>query len=197
MGTANLGIMYTCKNEKMDIKTYVDSLFSVDKIKGRSNTGYVTYLNGGPVIWKSRLQKTVADSPNAAEYIALHEAATASVGLYNMMNETGIMVEKMCKLFEDNDGARRLAMHGMGQKKARHLNSKYHKVQELCEKGEITIMRVATVDQPADLLTKGSHSCKQHLYLLEKLGVVNQAWYAWFKGVVSREPLCHIWYLGP
>ncbi len=171
VGTVNLGIMYKNNNEIMDIRTYVDSSFSVDKVKGRSNTRYVTYLNGGPVIWRSRLQKTVADSPNTAEYIALHEAATASVGLYNMVNEIGIKVEKRCKLFEGNDGARRLAMHGMGQKKARHLSSKYHKVQELCEKGEVIILRVATEDQPTDLLTKGSHSCKQYSYLLEMLGV--------------------------
>ncbi len=62
-------------------------------------------------------------------------------------------------------------MHGMGQKKARHLSSKYHKVQELCEKGEVIILRVATEYQPTDLLTKGSHSCKQYSYLLEMLGV--------------------------
>ncbi len=117
----------------------------------------------------------MADSPSAAEYIALHEAATESVCLYNMISEIGIKVEKQCKLFEDNDGTRRLAMHGMGQKKARHLSSKYHKVQELCEKGKAIILRVATEDQPADLLTKGSRSSKQYSYLLEKLGVVNQA----------------------
>ncbi len=74
-GTVDMGMDYKPNSGMMDIKTYVDSSFSVDRLKGRSNTGCITYLHGGPVIWKSRLQKTVADFPNAAEYIALHETA--------------------------------------------------------------------------------------------------------------------------
>ncbi len=97
------------------------------------------------------------------------------MGFHNLVSEVGIKIEKQCKLFEDNDGARRLAIHGMGQKKARHLNLKYHKVQELCAIGSVKVLRVPTEDQPADLLTKGSHSSKQHSHLLEKLGIMNRA----------------------
>ncbi len=161
-GTVDLGIKYKPNNKIMNIMTYVDSSFSVDRLKGRSNTGYITYLNGGPVIWKSRLQKTVADSPNTAEYIALHEAAVASVGLHNLVNELGIKIEDTCELFEDNDGSRRLAMSGMGQKKARHRQTKYHYVQELFREGRVKVLRVSTGDQPADLLTKGTHIGKLH-----------------------------------
>ncbi len=79
-----------------------------------------------------------------AEYIALHEAAVSSVGLHNLVNEVGIKIEDTCELFEDNDGARRLAMSGMGQKKARHLQTKHHYIQELCREGRVKVLRVST-----------------------------------------------------
>ncbi len=75
-------------------------------------------------------------------------------------------------LYEDNDGVRRLAKSGMGNKKARNLSMKFHFVQDLCNKGKIDIVRMAGKEQPADILTKGSHTVKKFTYLREKLGVV-------------------------
>ncbi len=49
---------------------------------------------------------------------------------------------------------------------------KLHYVQDLCEKGVIDVVRLAGKDQPADLLTKGSHKIKEFTYLRERLGVV-------------------------
>ncbi len=118
-------------------------------------------MAGGAVTWRSHLQPTVADSPNTAEYIGLHEAAVTSMG-HEVTPPT---------LHEDNDGCRRLAIAGMGQKRARHLEAKYHYVQELCEKGSVKVVRVETKDQPADLLTKGRHTAKEQTHLMDKLGV--------------------------
>ncbi len=174
-GTKNLGLWYRPRSEGAKVETYVDSSFAADNNKGKSITGYIVYVNGGPIAWKSHLQDTVADSPNASEYIALYEAAKESVSLHNLLNKAGLKLEGTCLVHEDNDGSRRLAMCGMGQKKARHLDTKYHYVQELCKLGKVKVARVATKDQPADLLTKGSHTGKTHEHLLKKLGVVNQA----------------------
>ncbi len=78
-------------------------------------------------------------------------------------------------IYEDNDGSRRLAMNGMGQKKARHLETKHHYVQELCRLNRVKVVRIPTGEQPADLLTKGSHTGKMHSQLMVKLGVMNHA----------------------
>ncbi len=174
-GTKELGLRYKPNEGALELETFVDSSFAADKRRGRSVTGFVTYLNGGVIIWKSRLQDTVADSPNAAEYIALYDSAKAKMGLRYLFEVIGERVEGSCTIHEDNNGARRLAMDGMGQKKCRHLPIKYHFIQELCKTKEIKIVRVSTAEQQADLLTKGSHSSKSHLFLRCKLGVVNQA----------------------
>ncbi|MCP4317758.1 MAG: Ty1/Copia family ribonuclease HI [Hyphomicrobiales bacterium] len=169
-GTRDVGIKYTRMGGKLSIDTYVDAGYGIDTKRGRSITGYVSHIAGGAVAWRSHLQPTVADSPNAAEYIGLHEAAVTSIGLFNLMKQMDCKVNPPT-LHEDNDGCRRLAVAGMGQKRARHLEVKYHYVQELCTRGLIIVARVGTCDQPADILTKGRHTANEHAHLLENLGV--------------------------
>ncbi len=70
-----------------------------------------------PVYWKSQLQPTVSDFPNAAEYIGLREAGIAAMGVKNLPNEIGLETGPPT-LHEDNDEARRLASDGLEQKKA-------------------------------------------------------------------------------
>ncbi len=102
----------------------------------------------------------------------MYEAAVATVGVQNLIRDYGIQVRHPPTLYEDNDGVRRLAKSGMGNKRARHLSMKFHFVQDLCDKGKIDIVRMAGKEQPADLLTKGSHTVKAFTYLREKLGVI-------------------------
>ncbi len=168
--TRGVGIKYSKMDGAPSIDTYVDAGYGTDKKKGRSITGYVAHVAGGAVTWRSHLQPTVADSPNAAEYISLHEAAVASMGLVNLLGQMGHKTDPPVP-YEDNDGCRRLAVAGMGQKRARHLEIKYHYVQELCEKRLIRIKRVGTGDQAADLLTKGRHTANEHRHLMNRLGV--------------------------
>ncbi len=68
-GTKKLGIAYHKVEGNLHLDTYVDSSYGTDPKKGRSTTSYVTYIAGGPTVWKSYLQSTVADSIHVAEYI--------------------------------------------------------------------------------------------------------------------------------
>ncbi len=101
----------------------------------------------------------------------MYEAVVATMGVKNLLAELGVDLRTPV-IYEDNDGVIRLAMSGMGQKKARHLDVKHHLVQDMCRKGEIQVLRLPGVDQPADLLTKGSHTAESHSFLRGKLGVV-------------------------
>ncbi len=170
-GSRDAHIKYTGCREPLAVETHVDTSYASDPVRRRSITGYVIHLGGGPVMWRSHLQSTVVDSPNAAEYVGVYEAAVASMGIKNLLEELGINTSTP-QIYEDNDGARRLATSGMGQKRARHLDIKHHFVQDLCRDGKVEVVRLPGEDQPADLLTKGSHTSKVHAYLREKLGVM-------------------------
>ena len=54
---------------------YTDIDWAGDKECRHSVSGYIMYLLGVAVLWKSRLQRTVALSSTEAEYYALSEAA--------------------------------------------------------------------------------------------------------------------------
>ncbi len=96
------------------------------------------------------------------------------MGFKNLLEELGVN-SGIPVVYEDNDGARRLAASGMGQKRARHLDIKHHFVQDLCRDGKVEIIRLPGEDQPVDLLTKGSHGAKSHAYLRRCLGVMTSA----------------------
>ncbi|MCP3667564.1 MAG: hypothetical protein GY696_34570 [Gammaproteobacteria bacterium] len=170
-GTAHGHLRYERGVRDPTLTTYVDASYGVDPKRGRSISGYAAHLGTGPIYWRSHLQPTVADSPNTAEYIALNEAAKSAVGTHNLLTEMGTDLPAPL-LLEDNDGARRLAAAGMGQKKARHLQNNHHYVQELCKKGRITIDRLDGANQPADLLTEGTHTARTWEHLLARLGVM-------------------------
>ncbi len=144
-------------------------------MRRRSITGYIVCLAGAPIAWRSHLQDAVADSPNVTEYIGIFDAATATLGIQNLLVEIGMDV-KTPIIYEDNDGARRLATDGMGKKKARHIEMKYHVIQDICREGKVSIKRLPGKNQPADLLTKGTQSIKTHRHLWNGVGLVNPAW---------------------
>ncbi len=72
--TETYHLRYEREVKNLSLVTCVDASYAVDPKRGRSITGYVTHLGTGPVFWRNHLQSTVADSPNADEYIAIYEA---------------------------------------------------------------------------------------------------------------------------
>ena len=77
-GTLNRGIIYT-PTSSFSVDCYCDSDFvglfgrelSNDPICAKSCTGYVITLSGCPLLWVSKLQRTIALSTMEAEYTAL------------------------------------------------------------------------------------------------------------------------------
>ena len=62
-------------NGDWSLKVYTDSDWAGDKNNRRNDSGYVLFLKGVPILWKSKLQKSVSLSSSEAEYYALSEAA--------------------------------------------------------------------------------------------------------------------------
>ncbi|KAK9043187.1 hypothetical protein V6N11_071534 [Hibiscus sabdariffa] len=95
-----------CK-EELDIKGYTDASFQTDKDDSRSQSGFVLYLNGAVVSWKSSKQDIVDDSTTEAEYIAASEAAKEAVWIKKFISELGVVpsISDAVELYCDNNGA--------------------------------------------------------------------------------------------
>jgi hypothetical protein len=53
----------------------VNASYASDPEGAKSTTGFVFFMGGGPILWKSHLQPTVAKATGASEYVAVSECA--------------------------------------------------------------------------------------------------------------------------
>jgi hypothetical protein len=65
--------------EELVVKGYSNASFQIDADDSKSQSGFVFYLNGGAVSWKSSKQDTVVDWTTEVEYIAASEAVKKAV----------------------------------------------------------------------------------------------------------------------
>jgi hypothetical protein len=98
--------------------------------------------------WTSKMQTEIAPPTEEAEYIAL-----TVLPIIWLLEEAGyqdipILPKVHCKVFEDNEGAIKIANVPKIRPRAKHLNIKYSE-----ERG-ISIYHTRTEDQMADIFTK-------------------------------------------
>lgn len=67
-GTIGFLLCYNGKTED-GLVGYCDSDYAGDLMKGKSTSGYIFMLYGGPIAWSSSLQRVTALSSLEAEYI--------------------------------------------------------------------------------------------------------------------------------
>lgn len=69
-GTNTLGLYYSKTPNLHQSITYCDADFAANPTDNKSRTGYVLFVNGGPVIWSSQKQSITATSTTETEYVA-------------------------------------------------------------------------------------------------------------------------------
>ncbi|KAL0448521.1 UNVERIFIED_CONTAM: Retrovirus-related Pol polyprotein from transposon TNT 1-94 [Sesamum latifolium] len=73
------------------LEGYNYASFQSNDDDAKSQSGFVSKLNGGMLAWKSSKQDTSADSTTEAEYIAASEAAKEVVWMKNYIQELGVV----------------------------------------------------------------------------------------------------------
>jgi hypothetical protein len=155
-GTKALGITY---RGGMDLypRLFSDASFASDPDSRRSVSGYVSYVGGGPVSWKSKVQSTVALSTCESEYIALCAAAQEAVHLKSLFSELVPVVNgggTTVVVFEDNKATIDISKNPCLHEKQKHVDVKYHYVRECVLESRIRIQYLRTDLMLADVLTK-------------------------------------------
>lgn len=120
----------------------------------KSTTGYVFFLNGGPVSWASKVQPTVALSSAEAEYMAAAAAAQEAVWLRALLGELGFPQSAATVIFEDNQACIAMTKNPVFHKRSKHIDIRHHFVRERVLSGEISLVHCGTSDMVADVLTK-------------------------------------------
>lgn len=135
------------------IEGFTDADFAGDKLDRKSTTGYLFKIFGGLVSWSSKKQSRVADSSCEAEFVALHAGSQEACWFRYLMQDMGIKVG-IVTINEDNQSAIRSASAIGNMRRLKHMDVKYHSVQERIEMEEINVKYIPSEDQVADGFTK-------------------------------------------
>ena len=112
-------------------------------------------LAGAAITWKSTKQSIIAQSSMEAEYIALAEAAKEIEWLRKLQVEINPTAAKTpTTIFEDNQSTINLSKNPIHSNRSKHIDVRYHKVQELVANKIINVEYKQTSEMVADIMTK-------------------------------------------
>jgi hypothetical protein len=158
LDTKEWGLKIEPKLEGQDwhIIVFCDSDYAGDKEKRISVTGFVVYLLGVPISWKSKAQRSVTLSSSEAEFVALSEAAKEIKFVVQVLLSMGIPVKIPIIVRVDNVGAIFMAENVTTSTRTKHVDVRYHFVREFVEEGFIKIIFVGTKNNDLDIFTKNT-----------------------------------------
>ena len=135
---------------------YTDSDFQSDRDSRKSTSGSVFTLGGRAIVWRSIKQSSIADSTMEAEYIAACEAAKEAVWLKKFFADLEVVpdIDKPLVLYCDNSGAVANSKEPRSHKRGKHIERKYHLIQEIVNREDVIVTKIATLDNLADPFTK-------------------------------------------
>ncbi|KAL5565857.1 hypothetical protein UlMin_029021 [Ulmus minor] len=159
-GASDVGLLYKrCESASAKLVGYVDADFAGDLDKRRSLTGYVFTLFGCTVSWKAQLQPVVALSTTEAEYIAATEGVKEAMWLKGLVGELGCVHDKV-EVFCDNQSSIHLTKNQMFHERTKHIDIKLHFIRDVVSRGIVTVEKIHTDENPADMLTKADQGAK-------------------------------------
>jgi len=136
------------------VLAYSDSNFGGDKETRISTAGFILYLMGVPISWRSKGQKSVTLSSSEAEYVALSEAAKEIKFVYQLLTGMGMKVKLPIVVHVDNLGAIFMSENVSVSQRTKHVDIRYRFIQEFVLDGFIKVIFVKTENNDSDIFTK-------------------------------------------
>ncbi|KAK9134561.1 hypothetical protein Syun_013891 [Stephania yunnanensis] len=151
-GTSKMSLCFG--GSKPTLEGYTDSDMAGDLDGRKSTSGYVFTFAGGAVSWQSKLQKCVALSTTEAEYIAITEASKEMLWLKRFLQELGLKQEDGYAVNCDSQSALDLSKNATYHCRTKHIDIRYHWIREVVNDHEMSLKKIHTDKNPADMLTK-------------------------------------------
>ena len=133
---------------------FSDSDYGTDPVKRISISGYVLYLMGVPICWRSKGQKSITLSSTEAEYIAMSECAKEIKFVHQLLTSMGIVVKSPIVVRVDNIGAIFMGENISISQRTKHVDIRAKFVTEMIIDGFLKVIFVKSEENDADLFTK-------------------------------------------
>jgi hypothetical protein len=154
VGTQDYGIIFG-PNEPLGLVGYTDLDCAGCLDTRKSTSGYIFKFGNGTISWRSKLQDCTVTNTTEAEYVVASDAAKEALWLERLA-----CTFRQCKLkwvptvFSDNQGAVTLAKNPVHQNASKHIEVRYHFVRDCTTKVLLSLEKVFTTDNVADVMTK-------------------------------------------
>lgn len=156
------------KGAKARITVYVDADHAHDKVTRRSVTGIILFVNGTPVKWISKRQKTVETSTYGSELVAARIATEAILEYRYNLRMLGVDIDGPALMLGDNKSVILNTTVPSSMLNKKHVACNYHRVREAVAAKVLRFVHVDTDKNLADILTKPLGKA-QHQKLMNRL----------------------------
>ena len=170
-GTINNGLRYTAGS--VTLHGYTDADWAGSVVDRKSTSGRCFTLGFALISWMSRKQKSVALSTAEAKYIAAGMACCEAVWLQKLFSELFGHVLDASIILCDNQSGIRLLDNPMFHDRSKHIDTSYHFIRDMVQRGAVRLHHIGTDEQVANILTKSLGKVK-FLTFREKLGIVDR-----------------------
>ncbi|CAI7848431.1 unnamed protein product [Closterium sp. NIES-53] len=151
------------------LQGFNDSSWADAQPDRRSSQGYGFTLGSGLISWRSTRSSSVALSSCEAKLYAVTMTAQEARWLSYLLTDLG-SPQPCPTLWCDNDSTIHLTKEAVFHGRSKHIELRYYFVRDLVQDGHITVRKIASSDNLADLFTKALHR-SNHFALLRLQGL--------------------------
>ncbi|GJY88475.1 retrovirus-related pol polyprotein from transposon TNT 1-94 [Tanacetum coccineum] len=151
-GTTHLGLWYP-KGTGIETVVYADSDHAGDYVDRKSTSGICTFVGCCLTSWFSKKQTALAISTTEAEYVSARKACQQALWMKQALIDYDVRLDDV-PIMCDNKGAIDLSKNPVQHSRTKHIEIRHHFLRDNVQKGHISIEKVPSVDNIADILTK-------------------------------------------
>ncbi|GJY99248.1 copia protein [Tanacetum coccineum] len=152
IGTTHLGLWYP-KGTDIETVVYANSDHAGDYVDQKSTRGICTFVGYCLTSWFSKKQTALAISTTEVEYVSDEKACQQALWMKQALIDYDIRLDDV-PIMCDNKGAIDLSKNPMQHSRTKHIEIRHHFLRDNVQKRHISIEKVSSVDNIADILTK-------------------------------------------
>jgi hypothetical protein len=152
-GTEDLGLLYQ-KTNIFELAGYVDIDWFGDIDDRKSTSGYAFYMGGTAFTWLSKKHPIVTLSTYEAKYVAASLGVSHAIWLRKLLQELKCLQLESIEIRVDNKSAIELVKNAVHHERNKHIDVRFHSIQEHIKDGEVRIVHVQSNDQGTNIFTK-------------------------------------------
>ncbi|GJV66941.1 hypothetical protein Tco_1482450 [Tanacetum coccineum] len=136
-----------------DLEAFSDSDYGGSNLNRKSTTGGCQFLGQRLISWQCKKQTIVATSTTEAEYVAAANCCGQVLWIQNQLLDYGFNFMNT-KIHIDNESAICIVKNLLYHSKTKHIKIRHHFIRDCYEKKLISVEKIHTDLNVADLLTK-------------------------------------------